>query len=35
MKLEVLECIMDKLIHCRAMPNMLGVFGSGLGSSDG
>jgi len=35
MKLRFLEYIMDKWIHCGAMPNMLGFFGSGLGSSDG
>lgn len=35
MKLEFLEYIMDKLIHCEAMPNMLGFFGPGLGNSDG
>jgi hypothetical protein len=35
MKLGFLEYIMDKLIHCGAMPNMLGFFGSGQGNSDG
>jgi hypothetical protein len=35
MKLKFLECIMDKLIHCGAMPNMLGFFGSGRGNVDG
>lgn len=30
-----LEFIMDQLIHCGTMPNMLGFLGSGLGNSDG